>query len=559
MSWVQMHPFITNWPGGGPPPIFDISTDENGSAVVELAWDPQALTSPSLYSQPLRYYSSDQSFTGQVHGITGGTKTITVPAQHIDVVSNQAQWIMPAELWDGFAGEHLTSLSGAGAVTGFHGSLYYRVRFTPTGGATTVWPADTSIAAMGQGAPHISMLPISGSPSSQVLPDDAAVGAIPGPLGVAQAWSAMVRAVWRDLPETDPDRRSLARVFAHPTYLDLPTQTRASVLKLWLLAGPSRQKLPALLDRQVVVGSNLTQPAITKTDLRGGRTLIDNLLVLLSVTPHPDLVAATTHEHLVDDVLTEILDPNGQVNQGAAGTCAPTTVQTLLITVNPSEYARLMTGWLSVSGTATLANGDTVSLPPGVLRLPLYVTPQSSSGGVMFPLFIRTYSELAFQAAGLSYAQGAAFPAVTGTPANVVKVMKSVIAGGLTLAQGQRLLAGLFGVTFTVRSGAGAAVRDRLAQDLPLMQQPIMIYMSWGAPPNQGGHAVLAMRIDGGRLFFKNPQYAGSAPPSYAIKGGNNVNPPRRYEDPQQSLESMTMSDLASWIWGYLLPDHALL
>lgn len=562
MSWVRMHPFIANWPGGGPPPIFDVSADEDGTAVIELAWDPQALTNPASYPQTLRYYSSDMAFSGQVHGTAGGgaTRTLSVPAQNIKVVGNQAQWSMPADLWDGFVGEHLATLTGAGAIGGFRGAVYYRVRFTAAGAQTTVWPTDSAVAGFGQNSPHIAILPTSSSPAAQVPPDDAAVSAMPGPVGAVTAWSAALRAVWRDLPESDPDRSSLARVFAHQTYRALPTPARASILKLWLLAGPSRQRLPALLDRQTVTGSGVTQPIVTKTDLRGGRTLVDNLLALLAVTPHPDLVAVTSHEQLVDDVLTEILDPNGQINQGAAGTCAPTSIQAMLITINPAEYARLMTGWLGASGTATFANGDSVSLPPGVLRLPLYVNPSSGVGGKLFPLFVRTYAELAFQAAALRHAKGAAFPAVTGTPQNIVQVMAVVIAGGLTIAECRRLMQSLFNVTFTVHDGAaGAVLRDGLARDLPLAQQQILVGTRWGAPPNQGGHAFVGMRIDGGRLFFKNPQYAGSAPPSLAVAGGNNTNPPRRYEDPRQTLESIALTDLPAWILGYLVPDQALI
>jgi hypothetical protein len=55
MNWVRMHSLIANWPGGGGPPTFDISADENGSVVVELAWDPQALMAPASYLDPLRY------------------------------------------------------------------------------------------------------------------------------------------------------------------------------------------------------------------------------------------------------------------------------------------------------------------------------------------------------------------------------------------------------------------------------------------------------------------------------------------------------------------------
>ena len=66
MTWVRMHPFITNWPGGGGPPVFEINSDENGTAVFVLAWDPQALIAPASYSDPLRYYTTAVSFSASI-------------------------------------------------------------------------------------------------------------------------------------------------------------------------------------------------------------------------------------------------------------------------------------------------------------------------------------------------------------------------------------------------------------------------------------------------------------------------------------------------------------
>src|SRR4029079_5289983 len=114
--------------------------------------------------------------------------------------------------------------------------------------------------------------------------------------------------------------QSLVQIFAHPTYRGLDVRARAAVLTLWLYAGKdSLLRLPQLLDRNAVTGSNVVTPVVAKTDLRGGQTLVQNLLALLDISPHPDLLTATSKEHLLDDVITEILDPNGQVNQGAAG------------------------------------------------------------------------------------------------------------------------------------------------------------------------------------------------------------------------------------------------
>ena len=107
------------------------------------------------------------------------------------------------------------------------------------------------------------------------------------------------------------------------------------------------------------------------------------------LVPHPDLPGVTVREQLVDDVITELMDPNGQVNQGQASTCAPTGLQALLINTNAAEYARLMKGLLSSTGQVMLANGDTLAIPPGIYQAARYAGAQGSA------FFVRTNSELA--------------------------------------------------------------------------------------------------------------------------------------------------------------------
>ena len=285
----------------------------------------------------------------------------------------------------------------------------------------------------------------------------------------------------------------------------------------------------------------------------------------MDITPHPDLASVTSKEQLVDDVINEIFDPNGQVNQGAAGTCSPTSIQTLLITINPSEYTRLQIGWLSSAGRSVLANSATADVPVGVFKIANYATVPTAG------FLMRTFSELAFQSAILKFAQGASFPALTGTPQNMNTIFQATITGGLTSDQTKRALDGLFGVNFTTHYvalpsaqtnpawvAAQTAIRDGFVQDLPGRQQQMVFAMYW-SQPYQFGHVVMGVRRDGGRIFYKNPQYAGSNPQPGIVQGGLNTNPPRRYEDPTQSLESITEPDLATWIKGYWVPDSALI
>ncbi|QJP16073.1 hypothetical protein G3545_21970 [Starkeya sp. ORNL1] len=596
MPWVRMHPFIANWPGGGGPPVFEITSDGNGEAVVELAWDPQALANPGSYPDPdgLRYYSTDVAFSASVVRDRGGAMSVNVPSQRITLQANRASFAIPQALWDGYVEESLKSLNSPPTTT-FSRNIYYRVRVTPPGSATAeVWPSDAVLGAQNatapppasgvlrssaSGAPHIGILPISASAASRVVPDTAAVQAMGGPPFVPNLWSTVLTAIWNGLPENDPSRMSLATVFAHPVFAGATTAIRADILKLWLFGGKSRTQIPRLLSRQVVTGSNVLTPVIAKRALKGGKTLVPLLLDLSVINVHPD-IGIRTREDIIDDVVREILDPNGQVNQGGAGTCVPTSIQTMLITINPAEYVRLQIGWLSTAGRAELANGATADVPPGIFQIARYVGPTGSPTNVSF--LFRTYAEMAFQGAILKVGQGSAFPAHDGSEASTQAIFTHVYKGGLGSTQTQTALAAIFNTPFKLSGIAWPttlpnfamlqqSLRIGLVADLAAKQQQILFAIYWGVPPQTpvppmvvpanffGSHAVLAMRHEGGRMFYKNPQYAGSTPVPGTVNGGNGTNPPRRYEDITGSLESMTDGDLDLWMYWYLTPDTALI
>jgi len=124
MEWVRIHPFIQNWPGGGPPPTFDISADENGSVTIELAWDPQALAAPSTSYAPLRYYSSGAAANITYKDSHGANQTVTLPAQNIQLSGNRATWAIPQALWDGYVQESLKTLNTPPGTT-FARNLFY--------------------------------------------------------------------------------------------------------------------------------------------------------------------------------------------------------------------------------------------------------------------------------------------------------------------------------------------------------------------------------------------------------------------------------------------------
>jgi hypothetical protein len=225
-----------------------------------------------------------------------------------------------------------------------------------------------------------------------------------------------------------------------------------------------------------------------------------------------------------------------------------------MINVNASEYVRLQRGLLSVAGKATMANNQELEIPPGIFQTVRYGSAQNSA------FFVRTNSELAFQSAVLKYAKGSAFPTydpnASPNDANGINtVFQRVVSEGLNAAESERALEALLGRNFdTVSGGPSAAVRNQFLAALTASRVPMLLVLNWRKPPADPTsklQAVLALRAEGGRIFFKNPQYAGSRPPNGALPNASAMDPPRRYDDPTQCLESIGDNDLSSWIKWY--------
>ncbi|MBK9649185.1 MAG: hypothetical protein IPO67_29240 [Deltaproteobacteria bacterium] len=234
----------------------------------------------------------------------------------------------------------------------------------------------------------------------------------------------------------------------------------------------------------------------------------------------------------------------------------------MLITVNPSEYVRLLHGLLGQAGVVNLSNGQNVEVPAGVFQFRRYAAGQTDS------LYVRTYAELAFQTAMLAYGVGPTFPradpaAAPESPTGVAAVFRQTLRTGLTMEEQRRVLQGLFNTPFTsVFEAPSATLRDRLLAAVRDSRVPVPLVLNWpdtATAPTTGLAAALALRYDAGRLFFKNPQYPGSNPPAVARVGATVDQPPRRYEDPESTLESMGDSDLTTWVRGFLTPNASIL
>src|SRR5262249_54341186 len=162
-----------------------------------------------------------------------------------------------------------------------------------------VWPSDDVLnGENAASAPHIGILVGPAAPSGGSLPDAGAVAAAGGTAAAPTAWADIVTWLWQSLPQTDPHRQALQATFTHPAFTRREVAARGQILKLWLLAGPaSRPGFTRLLDAQVDLSK-----------------LVPALLAVADIAPNPDVVSVLAKEQLVDDILTEILDPNGQLD-----------------------------------------------------------------------------------------------------------------------------------------------------------------------------------------------------------------------------------------------------
>ncbi|MXO90847.1 S8 family peptidase [Pontixanthobacter aquaemixtae] len=546
-NWVRIRSSLYNWTEGDTPPSFEIMSNENGRAVVELAWGSTDIPQRPARTpaEPIRYYTTAEHLTANINKADGSTMALDIPEQQIVLTGNKATWTMPQDLWDAYR-EELNKARQTPPQSQMGQMLYYRVRFEPTGAASAIiWPDDSSFNASPFNN-RMNIIALNVDPITQVVPDRAAMLAMP-------RHASELEWLWQNLPEDNPDRISLANIFSHRFFTNqMEVELRGKLLTLWVQAGPARLWLYTMLDRQFRTDAGLEMTVLKQPCIRENIMLIDHLLELPNIVPHPDIAGVRVSEQLLDDVLTEIRDPNGQMNQGLAGTCAPTGIQTLLINENAAEYVRLMRGLLSVGKQATLANGDVIEPPPGIYRVALYAGAQSIG------FYARTNSELGFQATMLKYAKGSGFPqydpsAPPNDPNGINTVFQTTIAGGLTFEEIETLLEGLFNKPFTRThsSQPTAALRNQLVTAMGSTSEPLLTVLKWGPSTSPGLHAVLSLRHESGRLMFKNPQYTGETAPADWQPNSSQENPPRLLDDPTQALESMGDDDLSGWVRAY--------
>ena len=362
-------------------------------------------------------------------------------------------------------------------------------------------------AASGKGtaAAHAKLTTVTGAPGFEKLSPE------------VQA-EFLTRAV--DPKTTTSSTGTLEQLAESENFRAMSPKDQARVLELHdgLDAG-GREQLVALTNRTV---DNVTLPAscgkgtaLLSVDSQG-KTLLDNLTELSTMKLDPKLASeGIQRADLLESVMEECATP-GQINQANRGTCTVTSMQYMLCTEQPGEYARLMTGLLSPEGKATLRNGDPL------VRVSDSIAKDSATN--------RSDSERIFQSAMMDYANGDENYSNVDDASTKERwwILPDVDHGGLYPDQEERGLEALFGQDYKRVKGGGLEYLESVTPGQTLVD------FKWG----DGGHAVVVERVEDGRVYFRNPWG-----PTTDATGTTYSDPDRRMEDPANRVESMTVEE----------------
>ncbi len=192
----------------------------------------------------------------------------------------------------------------------------------------------------------------------------------------------------------------------------------------------------------------------------------------------------------------------------------------MLCRSNPAEYVRLMGGLFSPTGEVKLRSGQLLR------RVPDSIPPDGRGD--------RTASERVFQSALLEYAnEGLVYSNRSDRSAVSLFGLKLPLGhSGLGGNQMRRGLKALFGGDFKLRKDASAALTAAKSSGQTL------VLMKWASPKGGDLHAVVVTRVEGDRVFLRNPWGVHGDPPGTVY-----ANSPRRMEDPSIDEESMSVRD----------------
>ena len=274
-------------------------------------------------------------------------------------------------------------------------------------------------------------------------------------------------------------------------------------------------------------------------DAQGGN-LLSNLATLATGPLHPSIDPARRGK-LLAGVLQETATA-GQVDQHSFSTCTVTSMQYELARDTPAEYARIMAGLAGPSGRVALRGGGELELQPDSL-------PRAALQG-------RSLSEALFQSAAMEFANGEDDYSVNGGPdgSDISRRPDGTQYAGQHDSGEVRLLQALFARPYSAWSGTtpsdAAAQLDFLRNYQPRGPNSPVLLNLFTQANRQGAHAVDFVRVEGDRVFFRNP---------WGPQGevGQDAFPGARVENPRTGLNSISIAQFQQLVYQVIVPEEA--
>lgn len=317
-----------------------------------------------------------------------------------------------------------------------------------------------------------------------------------------------VTAVVRHVLEVPGDASHAANIVGSPTFAKMSPRQKAQLLQLMSKGDPKDSQYLANLDKLAQSG------ALLDTDKDGG-ALLANLEQLSTEKLNRALASdGTTQAQLLSTVVSDCANP-GAISQGDRETCSVASMQAAMAQRNPSEYARLIAGLSSFSGTVVLkgrdAQGnDTLSLQTGD-------SGRNDGRSVTDAMFQNAAMALGARTDFESYDAGrdsldSKLPAMA--PASSKKHL------GLTAKEESGVASALFGAgyqSWTVKDAADGARQAKWLESYHGKDPAIVNVRLDGG----GQHAMQFDHAADGKLYFRNPWGTNGKVPSPFGAGPN--------------------------------------
>lgn len=382
----------------------------------------------------------------------------------------------------------------------------------------------------------------------------------------------------------DPTRASLLERFARFPDGGQRLAAMLSSSRAKALSGAERDQLAYIFAKSGPSGdaelnrilwSDLGGQPLLRSRAPGGRRLIDELERFAQSTLDPRMSRAkpgfmgsgpdaeqmkwmreAEKGIILADLMSEVAQPMGSVEQRNRGTCTVTSFLTNLARRSPAEYARIATD-LVTRGRSQLASGTTVLVPTDAFG--------SDASG-------RSTTERLTQAAMMQVARpedtyrnrhpgldGRLGTPDDGTQTNDGRAPDGFVGAnrtGLSSSESVRVLDALHGRDHRARESSAFELfgrriwgesLDELAQQKLAQGSPVFASLDWG----RGAHMLEVVAVEGDRVLLRNPwggkptaSALASPKPAPAAEGGP---PSRMIVDPRAGLESVSIADFRTY------------